>query len=224
MERKWIALLILSFLFPLTAQAEHEGYDDQVWADIGSEFSVEESDLSQKRSLSDINDSEGLLSMGVFIKLSQDVNLRETPGGEKIKPILKGKVYQILGVHVKKSGRRYYKVKDDEDVGYFYAGTKQDYKKWARQIWSDSGAEKVVALPGDSIKVKRRSGMRIFKGPEFKKELTHVSKNKKLTVKDIIEGQDGQVIYFVKYRDKTGYIKAGDTQNIAFSKQWNEIN
>jgi len=224
MERKWLVLLIASFLFPLTAQAEHEGYDDQAWADIGSEFSVDEGELSQRRSLSDINDSEGLLSMGSFVRLSQDVNLRETPAGTKIKPVLKNKMYQILGVHVRKNGNRYYKIKDDLDVGYFYAGTKKDYKKWARQIWSEKGGEKLVATPGDSIKVKRSSGMQIFKGPEFKNELTHVSKNRKLVVKDIIEGQDGEVIYFVKYRNKTGYVKAGDSQNLALSEQWNELN
>ena len=224
MERKWLVLLAVSFLFPLTAQAEHEGYDDQTWADIGNEFSVDESELSQKRSMSDINDSEGLLSLGSFIRMSQDVNLRETPGGQKIKPVLRDAIYQVLGVHVRKNGKRYYKIKDGFDIGYFYAGTKTDYKKWAKQVWSNTEGEKVVALPGDSIKITRRSGMSIFKGPEFKEELTHVSKNRKLTVKDIIESQNGEVIYFVKYSNKTGYVNAGDSQSIALSDQWNELN
>lgn len=223
MERKWLAVLTLSILFPLTAQASHEGYNDQTWADIGNEFSIDQSELSQTRSLSDINDSEGLLSMGSFIRLSQDINLRETPGGKKIKPVLKNGIYQIIGVKVKKNGSRYYKIKDDIDVGYFYAGTKKDYKKWARQMWSDENAEKLVAIPGDSIKIKKRSGMRIFKSPEFKEELTHVSRNRKLMVKDIIEGKNGEVIYFVKYRTKTGYVKAGDNGLIAMSNTWDEV-
>ena len=224
MERKWFVFIVVFFLFPLMAEAEHKDYDNQIWTDIESEFSVDEKDLSQKRSLSDINDSEGLLSPSIFIRMSQNVNLRKTPGGQKIKPILKDKVYQILGVHIKKNGRRYYKIKDDLDVGYFYAGTKKNYKKWSRQVWSVSDGEKIIALRGDRIKVKRRSGLSIFKGVELKEEITHVSRNKKLTVKDIIEGQDGQVIYFVKYKDKTGYVKVSDSHDLALLDQWNELN
>jgi len=223
MERKWLAILTISLLFPLSAHAEHEGYSDKTWADIGTEFSIDETELSQRRSMSDINDSEGLLSIGSFIRLSQDVNLRETPGGKKIRPVFKDNVYQIIGVKVKKNGSRYYKIKDDIDVGYFYAGNKKDYKRWARQMWSEDDAEKLVAVPGDSVKIKKRSGMELFKSPEFKNELTHISRNKKLVVKDVIEGKDGEVIYFVKYRTKSGYIKAGDNGLIAMSNAWNEI-
>ena len=66
-------------------------------------------------------------------------------------------MYQILGAHVKKNGKRYYRVKDNLDIGYFYAGTKQDHKKWAKRVWSEiNNGKKLVALPGDSIKVKRK--------------------------------------------------------------------
>ena len=73
------------FYFHLTAQAEREGYDDQTWSDVGNEFSIDEkgssssssSSSSQKRSFSDINDSEGLLSMGAFVEFGlQNINLR----------------------------------------------------------------------------------------------------------------------------------------------------
>ena len=109
-------MLVLPFVFfAQTAFAELDGYNDDTWADIGDEFSISKGDVSQKRSYSDINDSEGLMSLGTFIKLTQDINLREEPGGTKIKPVLKDSVYQVLGVHINPNGRRYYKVQDGED-------------------------------------------------------------------------------------------------------------
>ena len=45
----------------------------------------------------------------------------------------------------------------------------------------------------------------------------------KLSVKDILEGQDGQVIYLVKYKNKTGYVKVGDPENLTLSNRWNEL-
>ena len=61
--------------------------------------------------------------------------------------------------------------------------------------------------------------MTLFKGLEFKKEITRISRNKKLSVKDILEGQDGQVIYLVKYKNKTGYVKVGDPENLTLSNR-----
>lgn len=219
LKRNLLFILPIVF-FAQNAFSELEGYNDNTWSDIGDEFNISEKDVSQKRSFSDINDSEGLMSLGAFIKLSQDINLRKAPGGEKIKPVLKDSLYQVLGVHVKSNGRRYYKIKDGQDVGFVYTGSKKDYLEWATQVWSDD--KKVIATPGDTVKVKRKKGFALFKQPGGEIIAT-VSKNRKFLVQDTIEANDGRVVYFVKYRNKEGYITAGNAENLATTKSWKEL-
>lgn len=217
---KKLLMCVPLVLFAQTAYSSLEGYNDNTWADISDEFSISKKDVQQKRSFSDINDSEGLMSLGAFVKLTQDINLRKTPGGKRLKPVLKDQVYQVLGVIVKPNGARYYKIKDKDDVGFIYSGSKKDYQLWTTQVWSDD--KKVIALPGDTVKVKREKGFALFKQPGGDK-ITTVSKNRKFLVQDTIEDNDGRVVYFVKYRNKEGYITAGNAENLSITKNWKEL-
>ncbi len=224
MERKILILVLTIVLFPLAAQSEHEGYSNQMWSYGGDEFSVGSKDLSQKRSRSDLDDSTGLLSIGSYVRIYKNVNFRVKPAKRKIKGLKRGRVYQVLGVEVTRSGKRYYKVKDDLDVGYFYAGTAKNYKSWARKTKAKDKAEKFVADLGDRLTVKRSSGIKVYKDSKFESVRFKLPRNKKLIVKDVIESQRGDLVYYVQYKNKKGYIKAGDSRSFAYMNTWNELN
>jgi hypothetical protein len=219
MERFTVFILTV-FLTQAAWANNQEAKSDVAWSDIGdSVFQVEEEPKVQ-RDYDSISADEGLMPVGSFIKLVQDVNLRTSPGGIKIKPILKDEDFQVLEVVVDSSGKRYYKIKAGQDVGYIYAGTKVSYGDWTQQTWSSNN--KVIAEPGDLVKVKRKKGLKISKKIN-EDSFYRVPKNSEVLVESVIQDQTGKLFYKVKYKSRSGYASVAGPEQIAQVKDWKEV-
>jgi hypothetical protein len=194
---------------------------DLAWSDVGDNIFQEKEDKRVQRDYDSIGKNEGLMPVGSFVRLAQDVNLRTAPGGTVIKPALKGEDFQVLEVIVDEKGKRFYKVKSGANFGYIYAGTKVSYAKWARQTWSSDN--KVIAEPGDLVKVKRKRGLKILKTIKDEKSFTSIPKNSQVQVESVVQDNKGKLFYKVKYKSKSGFAEVVDTKEIATIKNWEKI-
>lgn len=217
---KIVTSLISLMLSASPAQANQEAHTDQDWADIGKSFIKVAPQKKVQRDFSQISKSEGLFSIGSFVRVVRDINLRRAPGGEKMWPVYKGSDFQILGVATQPDGKRFYKIKDKGEIGYLYAGTKRSYAKWLKQVWLMDG--KIIAQPGDQIKIKRRRGAKLSVAPD-EKHFYSIPKGEKARVTSVKETEDGRVFYKVKYRARSGFIEAGSIDKIAQAKTWTEV-
>jgi len=94
----------------------------------------------------------GLISAGNKISLGKNINVRRTPGGEKLGVISKGKVAQVLSYEVTDASilKRYYLISFGSKRGYVYAGDKSDYSSWAKISESNLNYQS-VATAGDFV-------------------------------------------------------------------------
>ncbi len=219
-----VRVLIVKTILLMTATVwanQQKANNDLAWSDVGDNIFKVNEDVRVQKDYSSISKSEGLMPVGSFIKLAQDVNLRKTPGGEKVKPALKGEDFQVLEVIVDNKGKRYYRVKSGADFGYLYAGTKVSYSDWTKQTWSSDN--KVIAEPGDMVKVKRRRGLKISKDIDAKKSFYSIPKNSQVQVESVIQNQAGKLYYKVKYKSKAGFAEVTSSDEIAQVKNWSEV-
>lgn len=221
MVRKRLLIKLITFMASTSVASVQDAKTDLAWTDIGDSIIKVEDELKVQRDYNSINQTEGLLEVGSFIRLARDINLRVSPGGEGLGPLLKGQDFQILEVQIDEKRRRFYKVKSDKGIGYLYAGTKVTYAKWVKQIWSTDN--KVMAQAGDHVKVKRKKGLKISKTPN-EKSFYSIPKGSEIQVESIGQNEEGKVFYKVKYKSKTGFAYFGDAESIASNKTWAEVN
>jgi len=193
---------------------------DLAWTDIGDSIIKVEDERKVQRDYNSINQTEGLFAVGSFIRLARDINLRVSPGGEGLGPLLKGQDFQILKVEIDEKRKRFYKIKSEKGVGYIYAGTKRTYPKWTKQIWSADN--KIMAQAGDHVKVKRRRGLKISKTPN-EKSFYSIPRGSEIQVESIGQTEEGKVFYKVKYKSKSGFADFGDTDSLVSQNSWNEV-
>ncbi len=91
---------------------------------------------------------EGLIKPGSRISLKKNINVRRTPGGDKLGVISSGKTAQVLSYEVTeaKSLKRYYQISFGSKVGYVYAGDKSDYSSWASISNSNLSYQKIAEV------------------------------------------------------------------------------
>jgi hypothetical protein len=94
----------------------------------------------------------GLMAPGTKIALGKNINVRRTPGGEKLGVMSKGKVTQVLSYEVTDAVelKRYYQVSFGSKRGYVYAGNKSDYAAWAKVSTSSLNYQS-IASTGDHV-------------------------------------------------------------------------
>jgi len=193
---------------------------DLAWTDVGDSIIQVEEEVNVQKDYNSINQTEGLLEVGSFIRLARDINLRDSPGGEVMGPLLKGQDFQILAVQIDEKRKRFYQVKSEKGIGYIYAGTKRTYAKWTKQIWSSEA--KVMAQAGDHVKVKRKRGLKISKSPSDE-PFYSIPRGAEIQIESIGQTEEGKVFYKVKYKSKSGFAYFGDTEALAASKSWSEV-
>jgi hypothetical protein len=220
MVRKRFLINLITFMASTAVAGVQEAKTDLAWTDIGDSIIKVEDEAKVQRDYNSINQTEGLLAVGSFIRLARDINLRVSPAGEGLGPLLKGQDFQILEVQIDEKRKRFYKVKSDKGIGYIYAGTKRTYAKWTRQIWSTDA--KVMAQAGDLVKVKRKKGLKISKSPN-EKSFYSIPRGAELQVESIDQTEEGKVFYKVKYKSKSGFAYFGDAETLASNKAWNEV-
>ncbi len=212
-----VRILIIKtvFLMAFTVLANQQKIkNDLVWSDIDNNTFKVRNEIRIQRNYNSISDSEGLMPVGSFIKLAQDINLRKTPNGELIKPLFRGDEFQVLNVIVDNNKTRHYKIKSKKDFGYLYAGTKVSYSKWIKQTWSSNN--KIIAQPGDMIKVRRIKGLKISKKINDKDFFYLIPKNSEVRVKSIIQDKSGKLYYKVKYKSKAGFAQVTNFNKLGY--------
>jgi len=220
MVRKRILIKLITFMASTAVANAQQANTDLAWTDVGDSIIKIEDEVAVQRDHNSINQTEGLLEVGSFIRLARDINLRDAPGGKGLGPLLKGQDFQILEVKIDEKKKRFYKVKSEKGVGYIYAGTKVTYAKWAKQIWSADA--KVIAQVGDHVKVKRKRGLKISKTPDAK-SFYKIPRGAEIQIESIGQTEAGKVFYKVKYKSKTGFAHFGDAATMAANKAWNEV-
>ena len=219
MVRKRLLVKLITFMASTAVANVQDAKTDLAWTDVGDSIIKTEDEVAVQRDYNSINQNEGLLEVGDFIRLARDINQRVSPGGEGMGPLLKGQDFQILAVEIDNKRRRFYKVKSDKGVGYIYAGTKVTYAKWTKQIWSQD--KKIIARAGDHVKVKRKKGLKISKSPNAK-SFFKIPRGAEIQVESIGQTEEGKVFYKVKYKSKSGFADFGDAETMA-SNTWNEV-
>lgn len=75
---------------------------------------------------------EGIYPVGSFITVNKNINVRQTPGGGWISTTAKGDSFQVLDFQINPNGNleRYYLIKSNDQYGYVYAGSDQDWNNW----------------------------------------------------------------------------------------------
>jgi len=210
---------IVFFLTSLALASVQDAKTDLAWTDVGDSILNLEEEVAVQRDHKSINQNEGLLGVGDFFRLIQDVNQRLVPRGEKMGPLLKGQDFQILAVKIDSKRRRYYQVKSKWGLGYIYAGTKVSYAKWAKQIWSQD--QKIIARAGDYVKVKRKRGLKLSKAPGTE-SFYKIPRGAQIQVESVNQNEEGKLFYKVKYKSRKGYADFGDLESMA-SKTWREV-
>lgn len=221
MVRILLVMKTILFMSVTSWASQQEAKTDLAWSDVGGNMFEVTEEVRVQRDYSSISKDEGLMPVGSFIRMAQDVNLRTTPSGSKIKPVLKGEDFQVLEVVIDNRGKRFYRVKSGSDFGYVYAGTKVSYSKWVKQTWSS--VNKVIAEPGDVVKVKRRKGLKISREMSIGKHFYSIPKNSKIQVESVIQDKSGKLFYKVKYKSRAGFAEVSDVDQIAKMKTWSEV-
>lgn len=207
-------MIVVGVIYHANANPQ-KSLDDLSWSDIGTEFMGIEQDERQLQQSYASNTEEGLLPIGSFILLKKDINLRKTPSGNVIKPVKKGKVYQVLNIQ-REGSKRFYQIRSGKDLGYIYAGTHRSYKDWTKQTWGDY--QKEIPQIGDKVKIKRKKGVPISQKPGHK-SFYKIPKNAEAQVESI-ESINGKVFLRLSYRSKMGYVSFEQPQKEAQTDSW----
>lgn len=167
--------------------------------------------------------SQALVQIGDYVEAVVNINLRKTPGGDKISVIAKNKTYQVLDNYVNSvSGIRYYLVTDGKDTGYVHGGTNEDYYTYLVPS-SKQSAVRYVANLGDRIMVTGPYGINL-RATAAGTLILNIPNGERLNVKGrIIRNDDRDVYYKVEYKGHTGYIYSGRLAPSPTTQDWTEV-
>lgn len=168
-----------------------------------------------------------LFKVGSSIRFVISINFRATPGGGLLSMVPQGSVLEVLDFEVRNAqlNERYYKVRYNNQTGYVYAGTSQNYLNWIRQaVISETPQALVPALAvariGQWLQIAIAAGinMRTTAGGAL---IVAIPKGTKLQVQDVvIRGAANEVYYKVIYNGRVGYIYSGVLLPISTVKSW----
>lgn len=165
-----------------------------------------------------------LHSVGDFLEMQKNINVRETPGGGRLAVVLVGDVAEVLDFEVREAPEndRYYKIRLGQTVGYIFSGTKSDHSTWTKPSNKSQITPSNLARDGDRIRVVNGIGINLRKtaGGTY---LTRIPAGVSLTVQSrVIRGKENYVYYKVTYGGSTGYIYSGLLIPNDTTSQWTE--
>lgn len=142
------------------------------------------------------------------------INIRSTAGGADTGiDSVAGKSYQVLDLVVtgSHSQHRYYKVKQDQTIGYIYAGSKEDYYEWVVLGDHDNLDEIMVPVVNDEVKVLATNGLSLRQEPDSDSELLNtITTNTELTVLDTrVIGSDNSIYIRLSVNGVEGWAYIG---------------
>lgn len=166
---------------------------------------------------------QALIAVAKKIETQKTINLRATPGGGLITAVPASTVMDTIDFELRNSpaNDRYYQVKYQNQIGWIFAGNKGDQNSWvlAKEIQSTNG----VAQKGQTIQITSTNGINLRETPGGK-FIEGIPYQTSLIVNEIvIKGNNNEVYYQVKWKNKTGYIYSGILLPQSTVKEWTVI-
>ncbi len=166
-----------------------------------------------------------LFKVGSQIAFVIGINFRATPGGGLISMIPQGTVLDVLDFEVRNgpANDRYYKVRFNNQVGYVYAGTAQNYLSWIRQANVQETLPSFVARIGQLVQIVINSGinMRATTAGALIEPIPRYTKLKVLEV--VVRTTANEIYYKVYYNGRVGYIYSGSLLPTSTVKSWTVV-
>lgn len=163
------------------------------------------------------DDNQGLLKMGDFIELKKNINIRKTPGGQKLGLARNGEKYQILDVK-SLSDKNYYQIKKGSQQGYIYAGTAKDQADWS--IKASSAPVLLIPLKGEFVAIATRSGTNLRKTPGGQKIGRVPNKTELKVMERVFIKESGEIFIKVNYRGSVGFLYSGQINPKLTIQDW----
>ena len=165
---------------------------------------------------------KGLFELTQTVKLKKNINVRLTPGGERLGTFEQGSNMKIIDFEVTNSTPqdRYYKASFQNVTGYIYAGDKDDYLDWMEPVDDKGTNSSPVANIGDSIQITAPNGINLRKTPggDF---MSRVPNGEVLSVEDrVVQGSRSYLYYKVSWQGRTGYIYSGYLEDLRSLNSW----
>lgn len=165
----------------------------------------------------------GSVAIGDFIQTVVAINLRKTPGGDKISTVSANKVFQVLDVYRnEKTNISYYLISTGAQAGYIYTGTPSISSSYTRKAYSNS-ALKIIANEQDMIEISGTAGINMRSTPGGTYQL-NIKKAERLKVLSrLIRGDDKYVYYKVEYKGLIGYVYSGRLAPTPNVNEWTVV-
>lgn len=156
-------------------------------------------------------EATGLASVGTVLQLKKSIWLRASPAGNSVVVAPAGALVQVEDFEVRNFAvvDRYYKVRWQGKVGYFYGGTSNDHQSWASSVPSFSMKQRLIADIDDRVQITSTSGinMREIVGGRV---LTIVPRGTLVSVLERrVVGETNDIYYRVSYAGTVGWIYSG---------------
>lgn len=152
-----------------------------------------------------------LYGVGEYLQLQMNINLRATPGGVLLGTIPAGNVLQISDFELRNHtvNDRYYQVSYKNVKGYIYAGAKVDYSAWAIEVPAPPTLPTTLARSGESVTIVAPAGINLRLSPGGALIKLVPTRTTHTVLDYVIQGEDNEVYYKIKYGSSTGYIYSG---------------
>ncbi len=165
----------------------------------------------------------GLSTVGQTIRSEIAINVRATPGGSAMGFASQaGKVYQVLDFVVSdiNSQYRYYMIRENNRLGYIYAGKVSDFGNWTSPAPYSELEDVLIPQVEDKIRVVPESGINLRSAPDGAL-VANVPAGAKLKVDSVVvRGVDNSVYYGVQFQNNAGYLYGGKVLNGMTLKDW----
>lgn len=165
-----------------------------------------------------------LYTVGDYIILQKNTNLRATPGGGVLAVVPQHQSLTILDFELRNAPEndRYYKVQFKNQEGYIFAGSKTDYKSWAE--WDPSSDwPGTVARVDEYVKIVNAAGINHRATPGGA-GIQLIPQGTQLQVLDVhVESSNNKVYYKVRYQGQVGYIYTGFILPTDTTAQWTKV-
>lgn len=161
-----------------------------------------------------------IFEVGKFIRVEKNINLRATPGGQKVGLLSSGSTFQILGSYVNANAERsrYYLVRANNQFGFFFAGNKQTASSWT-SLTSDK-SDLILPIKDSVIKIETNSGINLRRTPAGLKVGAAVSRQNYKVLDTVFVGKTNKFYLKINVDGTNGWIYAGQIHPLYSVDNW----
>ncbi len=165
----------------------------------------------------------GEVTIGDFILTQANINLRKTPGGERITTVSENSTYQVLDIYRNERTKiLYYLISSSNGTGYIYTGNENNKSRYTKKSYSNS-AKLFIANQDDIIEVSAASGINMRSTPGGSLQLTVPGSERLVVLSRVFRGEDKHVYYRVEYKGEKGFIYSGRLAPTPNVTNWTKV-